>query len=114
MIIINQITLPQKEDAAAFVKFMREKYFPAILKIGQTRVGQVTGLALLQRRNEFEGDDFRHEFFWHVGWDGNPPGVFEWDNVADQKVARKFETFKADVKRIGVFDEVAESHSDEA
>ena len=112
--IIYQITLPKKEDATAFVKFMREKYFPAILKIGQTRVGQVTGLALLQRRNEFEGDDFGHDFFWHVGWDGNAPGNFQVDNVADKKVARKFETFKASVKRIGFYGDVAESQGDVA
>src|SRR6267143_5852255 len=104
--IIYQITLPQKEDPKAFVKFMREKYFPAILKIGQTRVGLVTGLVLLQRENEFEGDNFGHEFFWHVGWDGLPPGNFQFNNVRDEEVARKFETFKADVKRIGFYGEV--------
>src|SRR5437879_9107393 len=96
--IIYQITLPKKEDVTAFVKFMREEYFPAILKIGQTRVGQVTGLVLLERKNEFEGDDFGHEFFWHVGWSGLTPGNFKVDGVRDEEVARKFETFKADVR----------------
>ena len=48
--IIYQITLTKKEDAKAFVKFIREEYFPAILKIGQTRVGQVTDLVPLERQ----------------------------------------------------------------
>ena len=28
--IIYQIRLPKKQDAEAFVKFMREEYFPAV------------------------------------------------------------------------------------
>jgi hypothetical protein len=45
--IIYQIRLPRKQDAEAFVKFMREEYFPAVHK-GATRVGKVTDLVLLQ------------------------------------------------------------------
>ncbi len=101
--IIYQISLPKKQNTKAFVKFMREVYFPAVHK-GQTRVGQVSGLTLLERSNEFEGDDLSHEFFWHVDWDGQPTGKV---SVDDEKVARKFESFKADVKRIGSYVEVA-------
>ena len=101
--IIYQITLPKKQNTKAFVKFMREEYFPAV-HMGQTRVGQVTDLILLQRQNAFEGDDVKNEFFWHVGWSGQPTGEV---HVDDQKVARKFGAFKAEVKRIGSFEEVA-------
>ena len=99
--IIYQIRLPKKQDAEAFVKFMREEYFPAVRK-GPTRVGQVTDLVLLQE--EPEGRTTGCEFFWHVGWSGLATGGARIDNKA---VARKFESFKARVKRIGSYREVA-------
>ena len=109
--IIYQIRLPKKQDAEAFVTFMREEYFPAVHK-GATRVGQVTDLMLLQHENEVEGDDVEHEFFWHVGFSGLRSGKA---HVDDEKVTRKFESFKADVKRIGSHREVAAWHKgDEA
>jgi hypothetical protein len=46
-VITYQIRLPKRQDAEAFVKFMREEYFPAVHK-GLTRVGKVTDLVLLQ------------------------------------------------------------------
>jgi hypothetical protein len=101
--IIYQINLPKQQNTEAFVKFMREEYFPAVHK-GQTRIGQVTDLVLLERQNAFQGDDVRHEFYWHVGWSGFPDGNA---HVDDQEVTRKLETFKAEVKRIGSYEEVA-------
>jgi hypothetical protein len=101
--IVYHIQLPKKQDAEAFVKFMSEEYFPAVHK-GATRVGQVTDLRLLQRENAIEGEDVDHEFFWHVGWSGQPTGNA---HVDDAEVARKFEAFHAEVKRIGPFREVA-------
>ena len=65
--------------------FMREEYFPAVHK-GLTRVGQVTDLRLLERENEFEGDNLEHDFFWHVGWSGQPTGEVAID---DEAVVRK-------------------------
>ena len=62
--IIYQIKLPKKQDSDAFVRFMRQEYFPAIHKVGATRVGQVINLVLLQRENEIEGDDVGNEFAW--------------------------------------------------
>jgi len=47
--IIYQIKLPKKQDAEAFVTFMRDEYFPAVEK-GPTRVGQVTDLVLMQEQ----------------------------------------------------------------
>jgi len=54
-VIIYQIRLPKRQDAEAFVKFMREEYFPAVHK-GATRVGKVTDLVLLQP--ESKGPDY--------------------------------------------------------
>jgi hypothetical protein len=102
-VIIYQIKLPKKQDVEAFVKFMSDEYFPAIHK-GATRIGQVTDLTLLERENEMEGDDVEHEFFWHVGWSGLRSGNAR---VDDKEVARKFESIKAKVKRIGSHREVA-------
>ncbi len=107
--IIYQITLPKKKSTKAFVKFMREEYFPAVQK-GPTRVGQVTDLVLLERQNAFEGDDVRNEFYWHVGWSGFPDGDA---HVDDEKVARKFEAFKGEVKRIGSYEEVVAWRKDD-
>ena len=101
--IIYQITLPKKKSTKAFVKFMREEYFPAVHK-GPTRVGQVTDLVLLERQNAFTGDDVGNEFYWHVGWDGLPDGNA---HVDDEKIAHKLAAFKAEIKRIGSYEEVA-------
>lgn len=101
--IIYQIKLPKKQDVEKFAKFMRDEYFPAVHK-GATRIGQVTDLTLLERENETEGDDVEHEFFWHVGWSGLRSGNAR---VDDKEIARKFDSFKAEVKRIGSHREVA-------
>ncbi len=105
--IIYQIKLPKKQNVEAFVKFMQEEYFPSVGKVGPTRVGRVFDLRLLERENETEGDNVQNEFFWHVGWSGQPTGNVHSD---DEEVARKFGAFKADVKRIGSYREVAAWH----
>jgi len=105
--IIYQIKLPKKQDAEAFVKFMQEEYFPSVSKVGPTRVGQVFDLMLLERENETEGDDVGNEFFWHVGWSGQPTGKVHADG---EEMARKFGAFKAEVKRIGSYRKVAAWH----
>ena len=102
--IIYQIKLPKKQDAEALVKFMREEYFPAVHK-GATRVGKVTDLVLLQA--EPEGRTKGCEFFWHVGWSGLATGG---DRLDDETVARKLESFKARIKRLGFYSEVAAWH----
>ena len=102
--IIYQIRLPKKKDAEAFVKFMNEEYLPAIHK-GATRVGQVTDLVLLQA--EPGGRTTGCEFFWHVGWDGLPSGEAR---VDDETVAHKLESFKARIKRLGFYSEIAAWH----
>ena len=68
--IIYQIRLPKKQDAEAFVKFMREEYFPAVHK-GATRVGKVTDLVLLQAQPE--GRTTGCEFFLarRLVWSGD-------------------------------------------
>lgn len=105
--IIYQIRLPKKEDAQAFVKFIHEEYFPAVHK-GPTRVGQVTGLVLLQ--GEFKGGTTGCEFFWHVGWSGLAMGDVRLD---DETVASKLESFKPRIKRLGFYSEVAAWHKGE-
>lgn len=99
--IIYQISLPRKQDADAFVAFMREEYFPAIHK-GQTRVGEVTDLVLMQE--EPESDTKGCAFFLHVGWNGLAMGNARVDEGA---VSHKLESFKAQIKRIGSYTEVA-------
>jgi len=102
--IIYQIGLPKKQDAEAFVKFMREEYFPAVHK-GATRVGKVTDLVLLQA--EAKGRTKGCDFFWHVGWSGLATGDVRLD---DETVAGKLESFKAGIKRLGFYSEVAAWH----
>lgn len=63
--LVYQISLPKKQDAAAFVTFMRTEYLPAVHK-GPTRVGQVTDLVLLQK--EDETGTAAHGFLLHVGY----------------------------------------------
>ncbi len=65
------------------------------------------GCLLLERENETEGDDVGNEFFWDVGWSGQPTG---WAHADDEEAARKFGVFKTDVKRIGSHREVATWH----
>lgn len=101
--IIYQIRLPKAQDVEAFVRFMREEYFPAVHK-GPTRVGEVENLRLLERSNLLEGDDVTNEFFLHVGWSGLRTGEVRLD---DETVVRKLEAFMAAVKHIGYYEEVA-------
>lgn len=99
--IVYQIRLPKKQDAEAFVKFMREEYFPAVHK-GATRVGKVLDLTLLQEEPERRTTGCK--FFWHVGWNGLAMGNA---TVDDKTVVRKFNAFKASLKRVGAYNEVA-------
>ncbi len=99
--IIYQITLPERMIGETFVEFMRDEYFPAVHK-GPTRVGQVTGLALL--RGVTETHERTNTFFMHVSYDGLATGDARVDN---EEVRRKFETFGARVERLGAYDEVA-------
>jgi hypothetical protein len=100
-VIIYQIRLPKRQDAEAFVKFMREEYFPAVHK-GATRVGKVTDLVLLQA--EAKGRTKGCDFFWHAGWSGLATGDVRLD---DETVAAKLESFKARIKHLGFYSEVA-------
>lgn len=103
-VLIYQIKLPKQQDAAAFLSFMREEYFPAVHR-GPTRVGRVTDLVLLQ------SEAAEHEFFWHVGWSGLSSGGPRFDA---EEVERKFAAFGARVKRSGSYREVAAWHEDGA
>ncbi len=106
--IIYQIKLPKTQDAEVFVKFMNDEYFPSVHK-GPTRVGQVSDLALLQE--EPEGKTTGFNFFLHVGWSGLRSGGIRID---DEAVTKKFESFKARIKRIGSYAEAAIWHHDVA
>ncbi len=106
--LIYSIRLPKKQDAEAFVEFMRDEYFPAVRK-GPTRVGQVGDLMLLQE--EPEGRTTGCQFLLHVRWNGLAMGDVRLDNEA---VASKFDSFKARMKRIGSFVEVAKWHQGHA
>lgn len=103
---IYQIRVPAEQDAEAFAKFMREEYLPAIGPRTPTRVGQVTGLTLLQRApDDFQesGADNAPEFFLHVNWEGVSGCRDSW--VADEEVLRKLESFGARVKLLGSYGE---------
>ena len=102
--IIHQITLSEQQDADAFVEFMRDEYFPAVHK-GPTRVGQVTGLALL--RGVSPTHERTHTFFMEVGFNGLATGGVR---VDDEEVQRKFAAFGARVEHLGAYDEVAVWH----
>lgn len=106
--IIYQITLPEHKDKHAFVKFMQEDYFPSVHKEA-TRVGQVTNLTLLERKNVSGENNQDYEFYWLVGWTGLSVGDA---HVDDAKVLQKFEGFNAEIKRIGYFDEIASWHEE--
>lgn len=101
--IIYQITLPKRQNAGAFVKFMQEEYFPAIHK-GPTRVGQVTGLILLELEKIVEKDNAKNEFFLHVGWSGLSVNKVR---VDDPEIEQKFAAFDAKIKHLGYYEEVA-------
>lgn len=86
----------------SFVEFMRDEYFPAVHK-GPTRVGQVTGLSLLQSVTEtHEG---RETFLLQVHYNGLATGEVHLD---DEDVKQKFEGLYAKhVERLGTYNEVA-------
>lgn len=107
--LIYQITLPQDQDADAFISFMRDSYIPAVHK-GPTRVGQVTSLALLHSRTAAD------DFFLHVGWSGLPRGVEhegDWrdlpgvDGSDEEQLRRTLESFGLRVHSLGTYNEVA-------
>ena len=104
---IYQIRLAEGQDTEAFAKFMREEYLPAIPRT-PTRVGGVTGLALLQLlpdvSRESGGADNAPEFFLHVAWNGLP-GCLEDAWVSDEEVLRKLESFGTRVKLLGSYRE---------
>jgi hypothetical protein len=103
--IIYEIKLPKGQNPKVFTEFMQKEYFPGIYT-GQTRVGQVIDLLLLQGMRETTGSDTDHHFLWQVGWSGLDGGNA---HTNDADLQKKFESFHADVKRIGMFEEVATS-----
>jgi hypothetical protein len=96
------------QDAEVFVKFMHDEYFPSVHN-GPTRVGQVSDLALLQE--EPEGKTPGCSFFLHVAWSGLRSGGIRID---DEAVPKKFESFKARIKRLGAYAEAAAWHHEVA
>ena len=100
MKIIHQITLPEEQDAEAFVEFMRDSYFPAVRK-GPTRVGQVSGLVLL--RGVTTTHERKTTFFMDVRYDGLASGDAI---VDDEEIQRKFESFDAHIERLDAYYEV--------
>jgi hypothetical protein len=104
--IIYEIKLPEGQDAEVFTEFMKKEYFPGIFT-GQTRVGQVQELLLLQGRTETNESETDHHFFWQVGWNGLGGGNAHTNDASLQK---KFDSFHANIKRVGMFEEVAKSN----
>lgn len=99
--IIHRITLSDEQDADAFETFMRDEYLPAVHK-GPTRVGQVTSVTLL--RGVADTHQRMPTFLMNVGYDGMATGRV---NVDDQAVRDKFESFGAQIERVGAFTQVA-------
>lgn len=109
--LIYQITLPQDQDAAAFITFMSEQYIPAV-HMGPTRVGQVSGLTLLQSAKD------KQAFFLHVGWGGisRPSDQdADWDDLPRidgpnaEQIERTFNSFGAQLQNFSSYYEVATS-----
>jgi hypothetical protein len=99
--IIHQITLPERMDGNRFEEFMRDKYFPAIDK-QSTRIGQVTGLALL--RGVSETHNTTNTFLMHVSFDGTATGH---TRVVDEEVQSTFEFYSQHFERLGAYEKVA-------
>lgn len=99
--IAYQIKLPETQDLEAFAVFMKDEYLAAVHR-GPTRVGQVTSLLLLQKQADTGAK--MHEFLWLVGWGGLSSGDFRID---DEAVEKKFKAFKARMKRLGSYREIA-------
>jgi hypothetical protein len=102
--IIHQITIPERMDPStidAFEEFVRNEYFPAVFK-GATRVGQVTGLALL--RGVEETHERTNTFLMQVSFDGLASGGAR---VDDEEIQRKFDSFGARVEHLGAYARVA-------
>ncbi len=102
--IVHQITIPEQGDPSridAFEEFMRNEYFPAV-SMGATRVGQVTGLALLR------GVSGTHErtnvFLMYVSFAGLASGDAR---VDDEEIQRRFDSYGARVERLGAYETVA-------
>jgi hypothetical protein len=88
MFLVSEIELPEEQDAAAFVHFMRDKYIPAV-QTGSTRIGMVDGLQLLQGTTA----DTSLKFLWLVDWNG-----LEHEKAGahvDEATSREFEEFGA-------------------
>lgn len=101
--IIHQITIPERMDPStidAFEEFVRNEYFPAVFK-GATRVGQVTGLALL--RGVEETHERTNTFLMQVSFDGLASG----GATVDDEIQRKFDSFGARVEHLGAYATVA-------
>jgi len=94
--LIFKIKTPKKIDSEAFVKFLTEEYLPAVHR-GPTRVGQITGLVLLQATPPGDG------LYLNVEWSGLPRTDLPID---DPKAKEKFAEFGAKLKFSGSYDEV--------
>jgi hypothetical protein len=106
MFLVSEIELPQEQDAAAFVDFMRDEYIPSV-HTGPTRIGKVDGLQLLQGIAAVTS----HKFLWLVDWNGlehEAAGA----RVPDE-VSSKFEGFGASRKPHVAWQEVARLASPE-
>lgn len=102
-----QLSLPKTQSASDFIAFMQDQFFPAVRK-GQTRSGQVEGLELKQARNVLAGDDLEREFLLDVGWSGvGGMPIEHMLHVDDKGVDAKYKAFKATVKRLGDYEQVA-------
>jgi hypothetical protein len=102
--VVLEVKLPKNKNPETFAAFMRDEYMAAVHK-GPTRLGQVTSIALSQRRNHHAGDDFERSFLMIAGWDG-----VELDHlprVDGEDVNAKLESFKLKVKPLGEFNDIA-------
>jgi hypothetical protein len=100
MFLVSEIELPEEQDAAAFVDFMRDEYIPAV-ETGSTRIGMVDGVQLLQGTTA----DTSHKFLWLVDWNG-----LEHEKAGahvDEATSRKFEEFDASTTPQVAWNEVA-------
>jgi hypothetical protein len=102
--VVLEVKLPKDKNPESFAAFMRDEYVAAVHK-GPTRLGQVSSIALSQRRNLHAGDDFERSFLMIVGWDGVE--LDHMPRIDGEAVNAKLGSFKLKVKPLGEFNEIA-------
>jgi hypothetical protein len=102
--VVLELKLPKNKNPETFAAFMRDEYMAAVHK-GPTRRGQVSSIALSQRRNLHAREDFERSFLMIVGWEGVELDTLP--RIDGEAVNAKLDGFKLRVKPLGEFNDIA-------